>query len=543
MTKIHWKANYIWPLSGPTVSARLLRVLLPLIISAILIQGFLDETITRLLNINEALFTALLSLTFAIITAIVIVQLSRSIFRQAEKTEIERKRTEEKNLQLASIIESTDDAIIGKTLDGTITNWNFGAERMYGYTKEEIINQPISLIIPPDHQDEMTQILEKIRGGQHIDHYETMRQRKDGTQINISVSISPIYNVEGTLIGASTIARDITKHKRAEEELRKLSRAVEQSPASIVVTDTSGAIEYVNAKFIQVTGYMLEEAVGKNPRILKSGEKPAEEYRQLWDMITSGGEWRGEFHNKKKNGELYWESAIISPIKDERGIITHFLGVKEDITERKQAEKKIHESEENFRAIFENNSSAIAIIEPDTTISMVNDAYCQMSGYTKQEVVGMSWTQQILPDDLERMKEYNRRRLINPQDAPDKYEFKFYKKSGEIRYGLMSISFMQSARKIITSFIDITDRKIAEEEGEKLINELKAALADIKTLSGLLPICASCKKIRDDNGYWQQVEGYIQKHSEARFTHGLCPDCTVKYFPEYVSNNRKGLKK
>jgi len=589
MIKVHWKTKYIWPLTGPAVSTKFLRVLLPLIISAILIQGFLDETLTRLLNINQILFTAFLSLTFAIIITVVIVQLSRIVFRHAEKAEIERKRAEEKNLQLASIIESSNDAIIGKTLQGIITNWNSGAEKMYGYTKEEIINQPISLIIPPDHQNEMIQILEKIRIGQHIDYFETVRQKKDGTHINVSVSISPVYNSDGTLRGASTIARDITaqkqveetvkmnevrlesllkisqhqtessqelldfalseaitltgskigyiyfyddkkqqftlnswskdvmkdctvveqqtiyqlektgfwgeavrqkkpiidndfnapnplkkgypeghsplfkyltipvisddrivavvgvanketdytnsdvsqltllmdnvwqisKRKRAENELRKLSRAVEQSPASIVITDTTGAIEYVNPKFVHVTGYSLEEAIGKNPRILNSGEKPSEEYRQLWDMLTSGNEWSGEFHNKKKNGDLFWENAVISPIRDERGIITHYLAVKEDITLRKQAEA----------------------------------------------------------------------------------------------------------------------------EREQLISELKTALADVKTLTGLLPICASCKKIRDDNGYWQQVEGYIQNHSDATFTHGMCPDCIVKFFPDYVNDNKKGLTK
>ena len=120
---------------------------------------------------------------------------------------------------------------------------------------------------------------------------------------------------KGILIGASSIARDISERKRIDEELRKLSRAVEQSPASIVITDTKGAIEYVNPKFVLITGYSLREAIGKNPRILKSGEKPSEEYKELWDIITSGGEWHGEFHNKKKNGELYWESPLFPPLQ------------------------------------------------------------------------------------------------------------------------------------------------------------------------------------------------------------------------------------
>ncbi|MCK9617228.1 MAG: PAS domain-containing sensor histidine kinase [Lentimicrobiaceae bacterium] len=141
------------------------------------------------------------------------------------------------------------------------------------------------------------------------------------------------------------------------------------------------------------------------------------------------------------------------------------------------AEKALRESEEKFRAIFENNSSALAIIEPDTTISMVNDAYCLMSGYSHEEVVGMSWTLHIPPGDLERLKEYNRIRLTNPNEAPDKYEFMFYHKNGKIKHGLMSVAMIKSYRKIIVSFTDITERKQNELELLKYSEELKESNA------------------------------------------------------------------
>jgi PAS domain S-box-containing protein len=129
--------------------------------------------------------------------------------------------------------------------------------------------------------------------------------------------------------------------RQSEESLRKFQRAIEQSPATVVITDRTGAIEYVNPKFTEMTGYTREEALGKNPRILKSGELPDEAYKELWEMIVAGKEWRGEFHNKRKNGELFWEFASISPIRNARGTITHFLAVKEDITERKRAEEAL----------------------------------------------------------------------------------------------------------------------------------------------------------------------------------------------------------
>ncbi|MEP9411577.1 MAG: PAS domain S-box protein [Candidatus Brocadia sp.] len=134
---------------------------------------------------------------------------------------------------------------------------------------------------------------------------------------------------------------EIAERRRVEGELRKLFNAVEQSSCSVVITDREGNIEYVNPKFSRVTGYAPEEVIGQNPRILKSGEKPSEEYKSLWDTITSGGEWEGEFHNKKKNGELYWEYASISPIRNPEGAITHFVAIKEDITERKRTEEEL----------------------------------------------------------------------------------------------------------------------------------------------------------------------------------------------------------
>jgi len=141
------------------------------------------------------------------------------------------------------------------------------------------------------------------------------------------------------------LERTLEERNRAEESLRKLSQAIEQSPVSIVITDASGAIEFVNTKFTQLTGYAYAEAVGQNPRILKSGETPAEEYERLWKTIRSGGVWRGEFHNKKKNGELFWEHATIAPIKNTDNIITHYVAVKEDITERKKLEEQLRQAQ------------------------------------------------------------------------------------------------------------------------------------------------------------------------------------------------------
>ena len=159
-----------------------------------------------------------------------------------------------------------------------------------------------------------------------------------GQSVWFLVAMFPLKNELGDITSIATVARNITQLKQAESVLRKLSRAVEQSSASIIITDINGNIEFINKKTSELTGYAPEELIGKNPRIFKSGETLPEEYKKLWQTIKSGGEWRGEFHNKKKNNELFWELASLSALRDENEIITHFLAIKEDITFRKEME-------------------------------------------------------------------------------------------------------------------------------------------------------------------------------------------------------------
>ena len=257
----------------------------------------------------------------------------------------ERKRAEEINAHLAAIIESTDDAILTKDLDGTITSWNKGAERIFGYRPDEVMGQSIRLLLPPERQEEEASIMVRLKAGERVDHFETARLAKDGRRLIVSVTISPLKDGWGRIIGASKIVRDITERKQAEAALVKMSRALEESPVTIVITDLAGNIEYVNPAFTKLTGYTREEAIGNNPRILKSGKMAPEEYQRLWEALMIGREWRGEHLNKAKDGRLFWESAVISPIVNKDGQTTHFLAVKEDITQRKHLEEQLREAQ------------------------------------------------------------------------------------------------------------------------------------------------------------------------------------------------------
>lgn len=205
-------------------------------------------------------------------------------------------------------------------------------------SREQVLMRHPSFFSPerqPDGQmssEKADMIIRTVFGQQNM-HFEWLHHRIDGTGFYVEVSLKLI-----TLHGRKMQLvhwRDITERRQTENTLRKLSTAVEQSPAAIVITDASGAIEYANPKFYLMTGYTPEEVLGQNPRLLKAGTQPQEHYKELWERLSAGMEWQGEFHNRSKQGKLFWEMAYISPIKNESGVTTHYVAVKEDITERK----------------------------------------------------------------------------------------------------------------------------------------------------------------------------------------------------------------
>jgi two-component system cell cycle sensor histidine kinase/response regulator CckA len=209
----------------------------------------------------------------------------------------------------------------------------------YGYKEEEVLGN-IPQILHPDSGRVINMLNTRARWSG-----ELINRKKNGELFPIYLETSEIKNETGEPIGYIGIARDITAEKIMEADHKKLSKAVEQNPAAIIITDRDGKIEYVNPKFVAITGYGADEVIGKNPGILKSGNKTRKEYDKLWLTLLSGNEWRGEFINKKKSGELFYEYAIISPIKDSRGEITHFVGIQEDITARKEAEAHMKRAE------------------------------------------------------------------------------------------------------------------------------------------------------------------------------------------------------
>lgn len=222
-----------------------------------------------------------------------------------------------------------------------------------GYTAAQFIHEPTFLqhIVHPDDREAFQRHREHVLSHQVPGEIEFRLLHADGSIRHIAHVCQPVIDENGKYLGKRGSNRDITSRKEAEENLRKLSHTIEQSPASIIITDATGRIEYVNPHFTQVTGYTREEVIGKSPRLLSSGETGRVVYAQIWHTIQDRRVWFGEFHNKKKNKELYWVSASISPVLDTQGKIEHFVAVEEDITARKEAEEAIRRHVRELEAL------------------------------------------------------------------------------------------------------------------------------------------------------------------------------------------------
>lgn len=281
-----------------------------------------------------------------------------------------------------------DYAIFLLDASGNIVTWNAGAERFKGYKAREVIGKNFSIFYPPEEVEagKTKQVL-KTAAEQGTYTEDGIRIHKNGEPFWARVLITALKDHQGHLKGFSKITQDISELKKQEDKIRQLSLAVEQNPASIIITDVDGTIEYVNSKFSALTGYSFDEAVGQNPRILSSGEQTKEFYEDLWGVILSGQTWRGEFHNKKRDGESYWEMALISPIKDSHGNITHFVAIKEDITQAKESQKEILFLTSYRKAILDNAGFAIISTNSQGKIKSFNPAAEKMLGYRAEEMV------------------------------------------------------------------------------------------------------------------------------------------------------------
>jgi PAS domain S-box-containing protein len=289
----------------------------------------------------------------------------------------ERTRAEEAQLRLAAIVESSDDAIVSKSLDGVIRTWNAGAERLFGYTPEEAVGRPITLLIPPERLAEEQEILTRLRRGERIEHYETVRVAKDGRRLDVSLTVSPLRNPEGVIVGASKIARNITDRKRAEEELRskteRLNLLVENTKDyAVVISEPDGTVIEWQGGAERITGFSPDEMVGKKADVIFTPEdraagRPEEEMRKA----AQDGRAEDRRWHLRKDGARFFADGVMTALRDDVGKLRGFGKVFKDATGEEQAKESRREHTERLKKLADVSTRLNAVLDLKSVLGVV----------------------------------------------------------------------------------------------------------------------------------------------------------------------------
>ncbi len=399
----------------------------------------------------------------------------------------ERKRIERERSFLASIVESTDDIVIGKKLDGTIVSWNHAAERKYGYTASEMVGRSVETLVPPEMDSDVPAILDKIRKGDRVDHYDTIRMAKDGTRMDVTLTVSPIVDTDGHVIGASAIARDVTQQKRAETALReselKLRAILNNSRQSFVLLDSYGRIQAYNtiAKKRAQAVYGIELKEGDSVHAMV-GKSDFEDFNHIFDRAMAGKNSTVDKSIIGMDGSVTWFSFEFNPVLDNDGKSVGVIMNTLDITERMAAKESLEKNEEKYRLLAEYSTDMISRHDADGVYTYVSPACRSLMGYDPEELIGRSAYELFHPDDLEKIQATHDTIVETPQTFTVQYRIR--KKDGShVWFETKSRTFMtegdEGPREIIAVSRDITDRKTAEDA----LKKSEARLANAQRIS------------------------------------------------------------
>jgi two-component system NtrC family sensor kinase len=389
------------------------------------------------------------------------------------------------NLFLQEILDTIPSPVFYKDTKGVYIGCNNSFQNFVGRERTEVVGKTVADMMPEKYADETARHDSEVGSERAGFSYEAELLRHDGQVRQAIITKAPFFSSSGEMAGIVGAFVDITEQRLMDEQVRKMSRAVEQSPATIVMTNTDGEIEYANPKFFQTTGYTVEEAIGKNPRVLKSGEMPTDGYADLWQTIKSGKEWRGEFHNKRKDGTLYWEFASISPMYDKDGVITGYLAVKEDITARKAAEQELAQNrreledkhdqlEQLFRQVayakkewedtLDHLRDYIILTDAEYHIRRCNKLLAEDTGRPVTELTGLDWRDLIAEAGF-KFVTFNGAtgEITNPRSRRS-YDINMY-----------PVTVDGSLTGHVISINDTTELRMAGQELEKAYAELKDA--------------------------------------------------------------------
>lgn len=312
-----------------------------------------------------------------------------------------RRRAQEGQAHWAAIVAGSEDAILSMGLDGTIRSWNPGAQHMYGYSAEEVIGRPITMLMPPGQVDDDLKLLNRLRSGERITHYETQRRRKDGTILDVALTISPVRDGEGRLIGASKIARDITAQKRAQREAARLAAIVASSADAIMAADLEGHLTHWNMGAQRLYGYTAQEIIGRPFSILLPPERSSEFSSTLKRLLNGESVTVPHTVRVRKDGQRVDVAMSACPIHGPGGGIVGVSAIARDITEQKRAEERIRHSERLYRGIGESIDYGIWICQSDGRNIYASPSFLKMTGLTQEQCSDFGWGSILHPDDAE----------------------------------------------------------------------------------------------------------------------------------------------
>ncbi|HUE61248.1 MAG TPA: PAS domain S-box protein [Acidimicrobiales bacterium] len=376
----------------------------------------------------------------------------------------ERMRGEEARDRLAAIVDASEDAIIAKTLDGKILTWNRGAEHLYGYRADQVIGQPVSILVPPDQEDELPRLLAAIVRGERVEHYETVRRRNDGTRVDVSLTISPTRDRDGRITGAATIARDVTERRRAEARFRAL---LEAAPDAILGVDACGRIVLVNAQAERLFGYRRDELVGQPVEVLVPeavrDAHPGHRGRYLGDPKPRPMGAGMHLAARRKDGSEFPAEISLSALDTGEGLLVS--AAVRDVTERKRAEAR-------FRALLEAAPDATLVVDGGGRIALVNAQAERLFGYRRDELVGQL-VEVLVPEAVRTGHPRHRGRyLADPQPRPmgAGMPLAARRKDGSEFPAEISLSALDTSEGLLVSAAvrDVSERLEAQAESERL---------------------------------------------------------------------------
>ncbi len=402
--------------------------------------------------------------------------------------------------RLSLLASHTDNTVIFTDASRRITWVNQAFVSLTGYTQDDVLGKTPSFLQGPETDQRIVKRMRAaLNAGRPVPELEILNYAKDGRPYWVALEITPHRDAAGTLLGFMSIERDVTHIRQRERELRNLRAAVEQSANAIVITDAAGNIEFVNPAFEANTGYSAQEVLGNNPRILKSGLQGPEFYRHLWSTISSGRVWKGKFHNRRRDGTLFWESSTISPVLDREGRPERYIAVKENISEKIEAEEALAEEHSRLVHVL-GNASQVAIIATDCqgTISIFNSGAENLLGYSSAEVVGTQ-TQLLFHDPTEieqrgRVVSAELGREVSGFEAivstaaragSEIREWTYLRKDGSRFPISMVVSAVHNAEGILTGYLGIAQDISATRQAQKELEESEKLLARTGEVAGI----------------------------------------------------------